>query len=425
MPLTAEEQLALALDPSLLFSARGWTPDSWQVQLLRSTAPRILLNCSRQAGKSTTVAALALHTAVFRPGSLVLLLSRSQRQSSELFRKVLDFYRALGRPVCAAAETTLCLELTNGSRVISLPGDEETVRGYSGVALLVVDEAARVPDELYRAICPMLAVSAGRLICLSTPNGPQGFFYEAWTKQAAEWQRFEVPAAQVPRITQDHLDLQLRSFGAKWYQQEYGCQFEAREGLVYPDLPSCVVDQVPEPSSSWIGGLDFGFSDPTAAVWGFHDKNTDVLWIVGEYYARRQSLQQIAQALPRGVFWHADPSAACEIRELHRVDFKIAKANNALLPGIMAITGRIESGRLKILRSACPNLLAEGQLYEFDSATGQPVDKYNHALDALRYALTRLDAGFLARARRLPTDPTPDGRKWLSIWNEQLWTPLS
>src|SRR5262249_38350388 len=131
MPLTPQQQLALTLDPSLLFTARGLTPDPWQYQLLRSAAPRILLNCCRQSGKSTTVAALALHTILFRKGSLVLLVSRSQRQSAELLRKVIDFYRAIDRPVTAAAANSLCLELSNGSRVISLPGDEDTVRGYS------------------------------------------------------------------------------------------------------------------------------------------------------------------------------------------------------------------------------------------------------------------------------------------------------
>src|SRR5205807_4172638 len=96
---TLNQLAALALDPALVFTFRGWQADPWQRDLLRSQAPRILLNCCRQAGKSTAVAALALHKALFQPGSLVLLVSRSQRQSNELFRKVLDFYNALERPV--------------------------------------------------------------------------------------------------------------------------------------------------------------------------------------------------------------------------------------------------------------------------------------------------------------------------------------
>src|SRR5437868_15260695 len=121
MPFSQQQLTALGFDPTLLFSYRGWKADAWQRDLLRSQAPRTLLNCCRQAGKSTTVAALALHTALFEPNSLVLLLSRSQRQSGELFRKVLEFYNAVDRPVQAAAESSLALELVNGSRVLSLP----------------------------------------------------------------------------------------------------------------------------------------------------------------------------------------------------------------------------------------------------------------------------------------------------------------
>src|SRR5258707_359892 len=121
--------LRLALDPAEILVVQGIEPDAWQRQLLRCHERQILLNCSRQSGKSTTVAALALHTAVFQAGSLTLLLSPSLRQSAELFRKVLDSFTALGGPSRARHSQTR-LELANGSRVVSLPGREETVRGF-------------------------------------------------------------------------------------------------------------------------------------------------------------------------------------------------------------------------------------------------------------------------------------------------------
>src|SRR5260370_15060162 len=91
--------LALLFDPSLILRERGLRPDPWQRQMLLSEAKQVLLNCSRQSGKSTTVAALALHTVLCRPGSLVLLVSPSLRQSQELFRKVTECYAAIGRPI--------------------------------------------------------------------------------------------------------------------------------------------------------------------------------------------------------------------------------------------------------------------------------------------------------------------------------------
>src|SRR5262249_59086328 len=99
---------------------------------------------------------------VFASGALVLLLTPSQRQSSEIFRKVLDAYNALGRPVPAVYKTQLRLELANGSRVLCLPGREETIRSFGGVSLLVLDEAARIRDDLYRSVRPMPAGPQGR-----------------------------------------------------------------------------------------------------------------------------------------------------------------------------------------------------------------------------------------------------------------------
>jgi len=189
----------------------GLDPDPWQAEVLRSDAKRILLNCSRQSGKSTITAALALHTAMFQAGSLVLCLSPTLRQSSELFRNVSRFY-GVDPSVPSRSESTLRLELENGSRIVSLPGQEQTVRGYAGVSLLVVDEAARVPDGLYYSVRPMLAVSDGRLIALSTPFGNRGWFYEAW-HSSETWKKWEIPASRCPRISEEFLEEERRVRG--------------------------------------------------------------------------------------------------------------------------------------------------------------------------------------------------------------------
>jgi hypothetical protein len=218
--------LVHALDPARWAAALGFAPDVWQAEVLRSGSPRLLLNCSRQSGKSTVTALLALHRAVYWPNSLILLLSPSLRQSQELYRKVRGFLGAIGADSPKPSEeSALRLELANGSRILSLPGKEATVRGYSGVALLIVDEAARVADDLYYAIRPMLAVSNGRLVALSTPFGTRGWWHEAWAKGGPGWERYEVPATECPRISRGFLEEEERTLGEWWYRQEYGCEF--------------------------------------------------------------------------------------------------------------------------------------------------------------------------------------------------------
>jgi hypothetical protein len=176
---------------------------------------------------------LALREALLNPPALVLLLSPSLRQSGELFKdKVRRLYNALRRPVACVQETQLTMELANGSRIVSLPGEEGTIRGYSGVRLLVVDEAARVPDPLYYSLRPMLAVSRGLLIALSTPYGKRGWFWEEWTGTGA-WQKVKVEASDCARIGEKFLTEERRSLGARWFRQEYECSFEDTVDAVF------------------------------------------------------------------------------------------------------------------------------------------------------------------------------------------------
>jgi hypothetical protein len=245
-PKTTPLLAAVRRDPAQILTRAGVTPDSWQKDLLRSSSDRFLLLCSRQAGKSTVAAALALRTALLNPG-LILLLSPTQRQSGELFKdKFLRLYRDLGKPVAVVQQSALTMELANGARVVSLPGDEGTIRGYSSVKCLIVDEAARVEDALYTTVRPMLAVSRGRLVALSTPWGKRGWFFEEWTGRGGGWERIKVTADRCPRITPEFLAEERRALGERWYRQEYGCEFceavdavflqDDIEAMVCPDI---------------------------------------------------------------------------------------------------------------------------------------------------------------------------------------------
>jgi hypothetical protein len=400
----------------------GLEPDPWQIEVLEGDQPRLLLNCCRQSGKSTVVAIRALAEALFVPFTKILLLSRSHRQSTELFRILTRCYDRLSRP-SRKRQTVQELWLSNYSEVLCLPCKEETIRGYSGINLVVIDEAARVPDDLYRAVRAMMATVTGRLICLSTPYGKRGFFYNAWVNGSDDWARIQIPAERVSRIPASFLAEERRAIGESWFRQEYCCSFEALQGLVYPDFASrCVVPRLPFSPSPYlspdhgqtsnakrprkVGGIDFGFRNPFAAVWGVVDAD-GILWLTGEHYSRQRPLSFHAQHLPKDVTWYADPAGANERAELRCAGFIVHAGDNDLRPGIAAVSARIETGRLRILQDACPNLLAEAELYRYgEGPAGRgseaPVDEYNHALAALRYLVTRLDE---RKQARLPTPP--------------------
>ena len=155
----------------------------------------------------------------------MLILSPTERQSGLLFRSILKSYRALGHPVPADVENRMSLELSNGSEIHGLPGSEATTRGFSSVALLIVDEASRVDDGLYHGVRPMLAVSGGRLLLLSTPFGKRGFFHREWTEGGDAWRRTKIKAADVARIPAAFLAEEQRTMPEWVYRQEYGCEF--------------------------------------------------------------------------------------------------------------------------------------------------------------------------------------------------------
>jgi len=225
MPSLADD-LACALDPVRLARRMGIEPDPWQARVLRSPAHQVILNNSRQVGKSTITSVLAAHTALYEPGAPVLLLSPSERQSVELLRKVKASLGALGaEAVELEKDNTLSLEFASGSRILALPGKEGTIRGFSGVRLLVIDEASRVPDALYQAVRPMLAVSGGRIVLLSTPFGKRGFFHHEWTEGGADWERISITAYECPRIDPTWLDAERRRIGDWWFRQEFLCEF--------------------------------------------------------------------------------------------------------------------------------------------------------------------------------------------------------
>lgn len=229
------EQLASRLDPAAFARLQlGIRPDDRQQQVLRSRSPQLILNCSRQWGKSTVSSILALHEAYYQPRSLVLVVSPTLRQSGELLRKIMSYLPALGIKKRTDGINTLSLQLPNGSRIVGLPGRDGTIRGFSGTSLLIVDEASQVADSLYRSVRPFLAAAKnGRLLLLSTPYGTRGFFWHEW-ERGEGWERVSTPATECPRFRPEFLERERRAMGDAWFRQEYLCEFLENENTFLP-----------------------------------------------------------------------------------------------------------------------------------------------------------------------------------------------
>jgi hypothetical protein len=220
----------------------GFDPDPWQAEMLASEHPRKILCCGRQTGKSTVAAILSIHKALTRPGSTVLVVAPGERQAKLLFSKAASLYRRAGYPLPAHSERRTGLELSNGSVIEALPAVERTTRGYS-VDLLVVDEAAGVPDHDYHGILPALIATQGEQVLLSTPRGKRGFFHELWHSSATDdWQRVMVRSDEVPRIRTEDLEVFRRTMPEQFFRQEFFCEWLDTEGglFSYDDIEAAL-----------------------------------------------------------------------------------------------------------------------------------------------------------------------------------------
>ena len=211
--------------------------DDNQKKILDPKNKRVIINCHRQWGKSTISSLLCFHRSLFYEKSLCLLVAPSLRQSSENFRKIADALENITPPPELVEDTKLTLKFGNGSRIISLPGSQKTVRGFTAPDLIIIDEDAQAEDELFGALLPMLTNSPdGRLILASTPWGVRGHFYKIWQEGGPEWLKIRVIASENPRVRPEVLEEAQKSpNGAMWYRQEYCGEFISDEFSLFDE----------------------------------------------------------------------------------------------------------------------------------------------------------------------------------------------
>tara|TARA_Y100000310_G_scaffold1909_1_gene2405 strand:- start:308 stop:1105 length:798 start_codon:yes stop_codon:yes gene_type:complete len=230
------DELIGAMDAGTYAELRGIHPDPWQRDVLESKGKRTIICCARQTGKTTIVGLLARHMAERIPDALILVVAPTFRQALVLFRQVKQL--TLDRQQQGIVRDSATeLELSNGSRMVALPGKDDTIRGFPGVTMIVMDEAAYIPDRIYSAVRPMVAVSGGSIVLLSTPRARQGFFWNVWD-EGAGWENYRVTAAECPRIPPEEIEAARDELPRFAFRREYMAEFtEPEESLFdYEDV---------------------------------------------------------------------------------------------------------------------------------------------------------------------------------------------
>jgi hypothetical protein len=212
----------------------GFDPvDEWQCRVLESTSKRILINCTRQGGKSEVTAFKALHHSQTVEDSLTLIVSRSDEQAQGLFRKITKAYDTLGQPVSQVRRLSDRISFANGGMIVALPNNSETARHWSAPSLIILDEASRVVPEMITAVWPMILASHGIIMMLSTPKGRSNFFGERWHDPYGSWDRITAKAADISRFDPAEVEEIRRELGERVASQELDCEFLYDEDQVF------------------------------------------------------------------------------------------------------------------------------------------------------------------------------------------------
>ena len=221
------------LTPEQVFRAGGLTPDPWQARYLNDAHPRQTILACRRAGKTAASAAKTLGHCLTTPNALAMVFSPTHRQSKEFCREVAKFERGLSGTPKRVRTNQDEIEWANGSRLLSLPDSHEGVVGFTPT-WIVIDEASRVSDPLYKSVRPMLALGAS-LTAISTPFGQRGWFFEIWDtpKRLDLFHHWRVTHEQCPRVSAEFLAEELMELGERWFNQEWNTVFTDAVGAVF------------------------------------------------------------------------------------------------------------------------------------------------------------------------------------------------
>ncbi len=204
--------------------SKPWlTLDPWQ-ERLKLLKGNIVIVSGRQSGKSAGVSILAGDEAMNIPNSFILIGAYVIEQAQWIFRKIHDYILAMQPKQIKGKVTLNFLELKNGSKIYCRPiGDTGGGMRSFTATMVILDETAMIPDRAWEAIEPVISITKGRVILLSTPQGKKGFFYRA-TKNK-DYTLIHVSARDCPRHSKAFLDRKQAEMSPVAFATEYLGEF--------------------------------------------------------------------------------------------------------------------------------------------------------------------------------------------------------
>ena len=264
-----------------------------------------------------------------------------------------------------------------------------------------LDEAGQMKRWAWVVIQARVGLKQGRVLFTSTPYGRNWFYheiFEQWRKGSPYIDVIQFSSITNPHYPTDEFERMKTVLSQSEFSMRYLGMFENPANLFFPSFHDCVVDEVryPEPGDRRYGGIDFGWTAPSAVLSAFQNDVGEV-WIYREFYEPKALVSDLAAQMDVAACYFADPSSPREIEELTKAGFDVRQGFRDFQSGIRKVNEFISSGRLKIPAKICPNLISEAACYAPKEGEEKPPRGANdHLMDALRYLLCGIDTATLS-----------------------------
>jgi PBSX family phage terminase large subunit len=379
-----------------------------QAQVVQSNKRFRVLLAGRRFGKTTLAVWELFGKAVSKKETKCVYLAPNFQQARDIaWQELLRICQPIMVDKNEARLEVKVKAKDGGTSTILLRGWEsiESLRGQS-FDLVIIDEVASLRhfwtgwQEVLR---PALADREGQVLFIGTPKG-FNWFYDLYTQShlsseraRGEWESFHFTTYDNPHIPKTEIEKAKEELPVDKFAQEYLADFRKQEGLVFKEFSRIHHTFEGEKKGEYVGGIDFGFTNPAAVVHVVIDRDNR-FWVTGEWYKTGQTEEQIAEYVASCKFNRVypdpeNPSAIKVIQSKRANVIEVNKGKGSIVSGISRIRELLKQNRLYIHKS-CVNLLLEMETYAYpDGKEGRnddevPVDSNNHAIDALRYVLS-------------------------------------
>jgi len=375
-----------------------------QKEIAKSRKRFRVVNCGRRFGKTLLATEEITGFAYAKNDRRIAYIAPTYQQARDIAWAILK--RKLQDIAVTINESRLEIEIPTqqgGTSWIYLRGWEsiETMRGQA-YDFLVIDEIAMMRNFFIgwqEVLRPTLTDTRGHALFISTPKG-FNHFYELYNNQDTDdsWQSFHFTTYDNPFIPKDEIEEAKKLLTEDRFAQEYLADFRKTEGLVYKefDRERHVFEDDPQNANTYLGGVDFGYTNPAAVIHIRKDYDNNY-WVTQEYYKKGRTEEQIGDYVKSCMFNNVfpDPENPSAIAVLHEKGVEVqevVKGKGSVQTGIGKVRNLFKRNKLFIHKS-CKNLISELETYSYPDKKDMhnpdenPIKENDHALDALRYVI--------------------------------------